>query len=82
MANWKKWSPLEEHRFWMGCDRKLPRGTTSALNSVTILKTDFDLQRFWEIQEVHSPKQLAAEETQCEQHFLEPHKKRKTEDPW
>ena len=49
---------------------KLPRETTSAVNSVTILKTDIDL-RFWEIEEVHSPKQLTAEEMQCEQHFLE-----------
>ena len=50
---------------------KLPRETTSAVNSVTILKTDIDLRRFWEIEEVHSPKQLTAEEMQCEQHFLE-----------
>ena len=50
---------------------KLPRETTSAVNSVTILKTDIDLRKFWEIEEVHSPKQPTAEEMQCEQHFLE-----------
>ena len=41
------------------------------MNLVTIMKTDIDLQRFREIEEMHSPKRLTAEETQCEQHFLE-----------
>ena len=57
---------------------KLPRETTSAVNSVTILKTDIDLRKFWEIEVVRSLQQQ--KKCSVSNIFLKPHKKQKTED--
>ena len=40
------------------------------VHTVTVLETDIDLKRFWELEEVQLPQKMT-EEIQCEQHFID-----------
>ena len=42
---------------------------TNQIHTVTVLKTDIDLKRFWELEEVQLPHNMT--EIQCEQHFID-----------
>ena len=44
---------------------------TNQVHTVTVLKTDIDLKRFWELEEVQLPQKMTEEEIQCEQHFID-----------
>ena len=43
---------------------------TNQVHTVSVLKADIDLKRFWELEEVQLPQNMT-EEIQCEQHFVE-----------
>ena len=42
---------------------------TNQVHTMTVLKTDIDLKRSWELKEVQLPQKMT--EVQCEQHFID-----------